>query len=98
MGYFPIKFDKQIKGYYEMKNIIEDATIIYKTGFKEIYDAIYIIDSGVYTGEIKSIDKNIEFIQKKFIPKDQIEKIVFLNKNRKLKNIYFENNREEYVK
>jgi hypothetical protein len=73
-----------------MQNIIENATIYYKNGFKEIYDAISIIDKGVYTGKIKSIDTNGGgFIHHKFIPKVQIQKIIFLNKNGKSKDIDF---------
>ncbi len=81
-----------------MQNIIENATIFYKNGLKEIYDAISIIDKGVYTGRIKSINKNDEFIHHEFIPKDQIQKIIFLKKG-KTKLIDFNNfNREEIIK
>jgi hypothetical protein len=67
-----------------MQSIIENATIFYKNGFKEIYEAISVIDNGVYTGEIKSLDKSYdEFVHQKFIPMDQIKRIIFLNKNGK---------------
>jgi hypothetical protein len=72
-----------------MKEIIENATIIYKNGYKEIYDAISIINNGIYTGEIKSNNSKIEFIHQKFIPKDQILKIIFLNKKGQTRNIDF---------
>ena len=78
-----------------MKNIIENATIFYKNGVREIYDAISILEKGVYTGEINSIEENEEFIQQKFIPKDQIQKIFFLNKNGKTEDIDFKNNNME---
>lgn len=70
-----------------MEKIIENATIYYKSGSKEIYDAISIVEKGVYTGEIKSIEKDEKFIQKKFVPIDQIQKIIFFNNGKLMKLI-----------
>ena len=71
-----------------MKDIIENATIFFKNGSKELCNAISIIDKGVYTGKIELIDgKKDRLIKHGFIPKDQIEKITFLNEHGKSKEI-----------
>jgi hypothetical protein len=63
-----------------MEKIIENAKIIYKNGKKEFYNAITVEENGIYTG-------NVKFINQSYIPKNQIQKIIFLNKNGKSKNI-----------
>lgn len=71
-----------------MQDIIENATIIYKDGLKKIYEAISITKKGVYTGYIKPKNKKgEEFVNHSFIPRDQIQKIMFLNEHGKSKNI-----------
>ena len=71
-----------------MRKIIENATIIYKNGSKEICDAISVTKNGVYTGHIKHIHKNRKaFVNHSFIPKDQIQQILFLNEFGASKNI-----------
>ena len=73
-----------------MQDIIENVTIIYKNGYKELCDAISISEKGVYTGQIKKTNKNgEEFINHSYIPKDQIQKIMFFNIDHKLKVIDF---------
>ena len=62
-----------------MKDILENVTIIYKNGLREIFNAISIVNRGVYTGQIKKINNNdIEFVNHSFIPKDQIDRILIL--------------------
>ncbi len=71
-----------------MQNIIENATIIYKNGLKKICEAISITEKGVYAGYIKPKNKkDEEFVNHSFIPKDQIQKIMFFNENGKSKDI-----------
>lgn len=62
-----------------MQEIMENATIIYKNGLREIFDAISIANKGVYTGQIRRNDKEIEFINHSYIPNDQIERILIFN-------------------
>ena len=80
-----------------MQDIIENVTIIYKNGYKEVCDAILISENGVYTGQIKKTNENSKkFINHSYIPKDQIQKIMFFNVDGKLKDIDFINiNKEE---
>jgi hypothetical protein len=75
-----------------MKNIIENATIIYKNGLKKIFDAISISDKGVFTGYIKSNSEIEKFVCYSYIPKDQIEKIMVLNENNQSNDIDFNKN------
>jgi hypothetical protein len=73
-----------------MQVLIENATIIYKNGLKEICETISVTEKGVYTGEIKSINENRrDFIYHCFIPKDQIQKIMVVNEEGKVKDIDF---------
>ena len=73
-----------------MKKLIENATIIYKNGIKELCDAISITEKGVYTGHVNSIAVNEEeFINHSFIPKDQIRKIIIFNEKGESKAIDF---------
>ena len=73
-----------------MKDILENVTIIYKNGLREIFNAISIVNRGVYTGQIKKINNNdIEFVNHSFIPKDQIDRILIFNSNGESKNIDF---------
>jgi len=69
-----------------MQNIIENATIVYKNGLKKICEAISITERGVYTGYIKPKNDE-EFVNHSFIPKDQIQNIMFFSENGKLKDI-----------
>ena len=75
-----------------MEKIIENATIIYKSGKKEFYNAITVKENGIYTGDIK-------FINQSYVPINLIQKIIFLNQNGKSKNLVIKNvNREEKIK
>jgi len=71
-----------------VKNIIENATITYKSGEKQLYDAIQITKQGVYTGHIMTITEGREeFEDTEFIPRDQIQKIMVCNKDGKSRDI-----------
>ena len=71
-----------------MKNIVENATILYKNGLKQLCDAICITKKGIYTGRIiKKSEKEGVFDDHGFIPRDQIEKIIVLNEHGKAKDI-----------
>jgi hypothetical protein len=73
-----------------MQGLVENATIIYKNGLKEICEAISITEKGVYTGQIQSLNGTREtFIHQSFIPKDQIQKIMVVNKKGKVQDIDF---------
>ena len=75
-----------------MKNRFENATIIFKNGEKEFCNVITIVDEGVYTGFIESkIDINKHVIDHRFIPRDQIQKILFLDEGYHLREINFKN-------
>ena len=55
-----------------MKDVIENATIIYKNGLKKIVDALSISEKGVFTGYIKSksdVDKFVCYSFKRTILK-----------------------------
>ena len=70
-----------------MKKIIENATILYKNGLKQIYDAIYITKKGIYTGHIiTKKEDGEEFEDYGFIPTDQIERITICNEYGKIKD------------
>ena len=74
----------------KMKNIIKNATIIYKSGIKKICDTISITEMGVYIGRLESKKEiNHNFVNYGFIPKNQIQKIIFFDKNGKSKFIDF---------
>ena len=71
-----------------MKDIIENAMIIQKSGEKQIYDAIHITKKGVYTGcIIIKREEREEFEDQGFIPRDQIQKITVCSKHGKLRDI-----------
>jgi len=71
-----------------MKKIIENATILQKSGAKQIYDAIHITKKGIYTGNIITKNKEREeFEDHGFIPRDQIQKITVCTEHGKIKDI-----------
>jgi hypothetical protein len=80
-----------------MKNIIENATIIYKNGLRKIVDALSITKKGIYIGKIKlNNDSKDEFFNYSFIPRNQIKKINFLNERGESIDVFLENcDREE---
>jgi hypothetical protein len=82
-----------------MDKIIENATIIYRNGQKEIFDAITLKVNGIYTGHIKLLNEGKkQFINHSYIPKDQVKKISFLTDNGKIKDIDLKENKEENIK
>jgi len=76
-----------------MKKILQKVTIVQKNGDKQIFDAIFITELGIYTGVIK-INNNGEenFQEHSFIPLDQIEKITIQDNQGINKNIDFKKN------
>jgi hypothetical protein len=82
-----------------MKNIIENATIIYKNGLKKIFDAISISKKGIYIGRIRLNHLSLnEFVNYSFIPRNQIKKIMFLNEKGESEYIFLENCDKEVEK
>jgi adenine deaminase len=74
-----------------MEEIIENGTIVFKNGSKKSYDVLSLTKTGVFTGHIKeSTNYNKKFIDQGFIPKDQIQKILVLNKHSRWTEIDFE--------
>lgn len=73
-----------------MKHIIENATILYKSGVKQMFNAIHITKKGIYTGRIIVKDEQEDvFEDHGFIPRDQIEKIMVCNEHEKARDIDF---------
>jgi hypothetical protein len=72
-----------------MNDLIKNATIFYKNGFRRICDVISITDKGVYIGFIKSSEKKDVFVNNSFIPVDQIQKIIVFKSNGRFRNINF---------
>jgi len=71
-----------------MEKIIENATIFYKNGIKVFYDAISISESGVFIGNKKTKNNTTEkFVNHTFIPRNQIERIIIFDKQRKIIDI-----------
>jgi hypothetical protein len=70
-----------------MRNIIENATILQKSGVKQIYDAIYITKKGVYTGRIITTNEEEVFEDHEFIPRDQIQRITICAQHGKSEDI-----------
>jgi len=60
----------------QIEDIIENATVSFKTGGKQLFDAIKIVKNGIYIGQFHTEnDSTIRFEEHSFIPHDQIEKI-----------------------
>lgn len=57
----------------ETVKVLRNATVIYINGDREILDAIYITENGVYTGRITDDDK---FMECGFISCHSIKKIL----------------------
>lgn len=58
------------------EEIIENATISFKNGNKQLFTAIKIVKNGIYIGQFhtqKDMEKRFE--DHSFIPHDQIDKI-----------------------
>ena len=73
-----------------MKPIIENATILYKSGGKQMFDAISITKKGIYTGRIIIRDEQEDvFEDHGFIPRDQIDRIMVCNEHKKARDIDF---------
>jgi hypothetical protein len=72
-----------------MNDLIMNATIFYKNGFRRICDVISITEKGVYTGFIKSFEKKDVFVNSSFIPIDQIRKIIVFKRNGRFRNINY---------
>ena len=67
---------------------MKNATIIFRDGDEEYYEAISITTNGIYTGDMKkksTKDKNSNFYNYRFIPFGNVEKIIYKNENGKEK-------------
>lgn len=85
----------------KMDKVLKNATIIYNDGSKENYEAISITLNGVYTGKIESNYKEnneVKIFDHRFIPFENIERIIYLNKSGKEKKYYCKDFREEKEK
>jgi hypothetical protein len=69
-----------------LENLIENVTIIYKSGLKRFCDVISVTEKGVYTGYFSSSNSK-KFINSNFIPINQIKKILSFTKNGNCQNI-----------
>ena len=72
-----------------MNNLIKNATIFYKNGFRKICDVIAINEKGVYSGFMKSSYNKEVFINNSYTPINQIRKIIVIKNNGKFKKINF---------
>lgn len=73
-----------------MSNIIENATITYKNGTKQLYDAILIADTGIYFGLInRQNTDHTNFEDHGFIPFAQLQKITICTDDGSIKDIDF---------
>ena len=73
-----------------MKDIIEDVTILYRDGSKKLFEAISVKKHGIYTGYIKhSNGIKVKFVNQIFIPKIKIKKITICKGDGRLKEIIF---------
>jgi hypothetical protein len=72
------------------ENIYKNAIVTYINGEKEIFEAIVITDKGIYTGFIRlNKDYQEEFIDDGLISKENIQKIIVLDKEGISKDIDF---------
>jgi hypothetical protein len=72
-----------------MKDLIDNATIIYENGFKRICKFISITEKGIYTGNLKSFGKKVVFVNSGFIPINQIKKIMAFKEDGEIETINF---------
>ena len=64
-------------------NIYKNAIITYYNGEKELFDAISITNKGIYTGVIRKKNQCEEFIDDGLISKENIKRIIVLDKEGK---------------
>jgi hypothetical protein len=70
-----------------MEHIIENVTIFYKNGSKQLFEAILVTEKGVYIGQLRSKNGiHEDFEDHSFIPRDQIQKLSVSEKG-KLRDI-----------
>ena len=69
---------------YSIIKILQNATIIYNSGDRELFEAVYITKRGVYIGRI--VNHN-EFIEYGFISGQVIKKIINGSKKKMYKKI-----------
>jgi hypothetical protein len=70
----------------KMNKLLKNAKIIYNDGLKENYGAILISSNGIYIGEINNNSKNqndIKIFDHRFIPFENVNKIIYINENGK---------------
>jgi hypothetical protein len=63
-----------------MQKIIKNVTVVYKDGNKKLFEAVSIVDDGVYTGSFNKKNRSKPvFVDSGFIPIDHVEKICGLS-------------------
>lgn len=61
-----------------MVKILENVTIYFKNGVRECHSAISFRKKGICTGHISSkLNNDLKFIEKGYIPLDQIRRITY---------------------
>ena len=84
-----------------MDKLLKNATIIYNDGTKENYEAISINLRGIYTGKIETEPKKnngVRIFDHRFIPFENVKKIVYINENGYEKTRFLKDIREELEK
>ena len=83
-----------------MDKLLKDATIIYHNGQKENYDKISLTSQGIYTGELKqrALKDSSGLMEYRYIPFENIDRIVYINRNGKEKTRKIKDIRGELVK
>ena len=71
---------------FKMVEILENATIVYKDGVKEQFEAICLTDKKVITGRIFKEGKKEEFVDYGFISRRNI-KHIYNGSKRKIKRM-----------
>ena len=70
------------------QDIIENVTVVFKHGGKQLFDVIKIVKNGIYIGQFNTGKRsNKKFEEHSFIPHDQIKKIIMVNAHVKKKEI-----------
>jgi hypothetical protein len=84
-----------------MDKLLKNATILYSDGSRENYEAISINSKGIYTGKIESDSKKnneLKIFDHRFIPFENVKKIIYINKDGKEKTRLLKEIREELKK
>lgn len=85
----------------KMDKLLKNVTVIYIDGSKENYEAISITINGIYTGNIKLNSKEnneIKILDHRFIPFENVRKIVYRNDDGEEKISFLKDIMEELKK